>query len=299
MTNNSPETPQDRRNEYREFDPTVIGEFIGSREIAASERISTGKSNTNFRLDLNDGQRVVVRLYSENAVSSPAREKYLSGLIGDLVPVPEMLAHSDDWAVFEFIEGDLLAHQPEHAAEAAGVIARLSQIRFDSVGWITESGDIAPFDFGDDYFGLMLEKQEVRNWLGPDRLQVLSTILANEKARLAEINSQPSLTHGDFNPTNVLIRDGAVSAVLDWEWSHAGTAYMDIGNLLRNIDPQFHESVRQGLVEIGFDLPGDWKKRAALIDVGSHLEFLTSSRNEDFKRSRVELIDSFIKMFRN
>lgn len=287
----------DRRNEYRDFDPATIAGFLGDRTIETSSRISTGKSNTNIKLELSDGETVVVRLYSENAQSSPKRELHIASMIGDAIPIPTILDHGDDWAVFEFVEGRLLEEQPEHSAAAAQAIARLSQINLDTVGWITESGDITPFDFGDDYYGSMLENAEVRNWLGPERIPLLSKILASENARLAEIHEQPSLTHGDFNPTNILILNGEVSAVLDWEYSHAGTPYMDIGNLLRNTDPKHHESIGQGLVTGGFDRPSDWIQRAALIDFSSQLEFLTSTRSNKFKRTRIELIDSFIMMF--
>ena len=40
-------------------------------------------------------------------------------------------------------------------------------------------------------------------------------VLESEKQRLAELDAETSLVHGDFNPTNILIRDRAVSGVLD------------------------------------------------------------------------------------
>ena len=41
--------------------------------------------------------------------------------------------------------------------------------------------------------------------------------------------------HSDFNPKNILVdpASGAVTAVLDWEYAHAGSPYADLGNLLR------------------------------------------------------------------
>ena len=289
--------PSDRRNEYREFNPELITGFLEGRTISQSERISTGKSNTNIKLGLSDGATVVTRLYSKNTPSNPEREMLIASMVGNLVPIPKMLANGSDWAMFEFVEGHQLDTRPEHSGAAAYAIAQLTQVKLESVGWITETGEIAAFDFGNDYYGSMLENDEVRKWLGPDRIPVLTGILANENTRLAEIHRQPSLTHGDFNPTNILIDNGQVSAVLDWEYAHAGTPYMDIGNLLRNTESQHHESIGQGLVEGGFDLPDDWKHRAALIDFGSHLEFLTSARSDEFKRTRIDLIDAFIEMF--
>jgi len=295
MTNDS----NDRRNEHRDFDPALIANFLGDRTISRSERISTGKSNTNIKLELSGGVTVVARLYSEKSPNSPEREKLIASMIGDLVPIPKMLTNGNNWAVFEFVEGRQLDAQPEHSGAAGHAIALLTQIKFETGGWITETGDIAPFDFGDDYYASQLEQAEVRKWLGPERILLLSKILANENTRLTEINQQSSLTHDDFNPTNVLIHKGEVSAILDWEYCHVGTPYMDIGNLLRNTSSQHHESIGQGLIDGGFDLPDDWKQRAALVDFSSHLEFLTSARSDDFKHTRIDLIDSFIVMFKS
>lgn len=287
----------DRRNAHRDFDPTIIHGFLNGRSIENSEQISTGKSNTNISLELSDGERVIVRLYSQSSQSGPAREKAIAELVGDSVPIPKILDHGEDWAVFEFVEGELLQAHPELSGAVARVIPALMKIEFDAVGWITTTGEVTPFDFGDGYFATMLSNTDVVRWLGDERVQTLSKILSNEKSRLEEINSRPSVTHGDFNPTNVLVHNGAVSAVLDWEYAHAGTPYMDIGNLLRNVDQSHHDAIQQGLIDGGFDLPNDWKERAALIDMSSHLEFLTSTRSDQFKKSRVALIDTFIEMF--
>jgi aminoglycoside phosphotransferase (APT) family kinase protein len=44
------------------------------------------------------------------------------------------------------------------------------------------------------------------------------------------------LVHSDLNPKNLLVdRDtSAVTAVLDWEFAHAGVPVADLGNLLRH-----------------------------------------------------------------
>ena len=45
------------------------------------------------------------------------------------------------------------------------------------------------------------------------------------------------------------------------------------------------------------DLPDDWKERAALVDLGSHLEYLTSTMSDEFKRKCVARVRRFISMF--
>ena len=119
--------------------------------------------------------------------------------------------------------------------------------------------------------------------------------MRSEKQRLAEVDADTSLVHGDFNPTNILIRGGAVSGVLDWEYCHVGTPYMDIGNLLRHTAAKYHGLIKSGLQAAGVYLPKDWRKQAELADLTSHLEFLTSTRSDAFKRQCVGRIKRFLR----
>ena len=290
------ETP-DRRHAYREFEPALIEPFLAGRGISCVELIPSGKSNTNFKLVLNDGMKVVLRLFSDVGMNSPQRESRIAELVGGRVPVPAILDLGEDWILSEFAPGETLETSPESEGAAAEVLARLSEVSFHTGGWIQADGVVAPFDFGDGYVESKLEDVGVVGWIGGEGADAVRNILRQEDGRLTEIRAQHVLVHGDFNPSNVLFQDGDVTAVLDWEYAHSGTRYMDIGNLLRNTDRQFHDAIGRGLVAGGFALPEDWKERAALVDVGSHLEFLTSTRSDEFKRSRVALIDKFIRMF--
>jgi aminoglycoside phosphotransferase (APT) family kinase protein len=54
------------------------------------------------------------------------------------------------------------------------------------------------------------------------------------------------LVHSDLNPKNLLLDPGtlALTAVLDWEYAHAGHPFTDLGNLLRfDREPAFVEAV--------------------------------------------------------
>lgn len=71
---------------------------------------------------------------------------------------------------------------------------------------------------------------------------------------------------------------------MDWEYCHSGSVYMDIGNLLRNTHPDDHIQIKSGLESGGMSLPSHSKERTELVDLTSQLEFLTSTRSDDFKR---------------
>lgn len=170
---------------------------------------------------------------------------------------------------------------------------------FESPGWINADGSVSSFSFkgGSGFITQKLESADVRAWLRQEAVEAIYEILERETRRLDDLDAESCLVHGDFNPTNILIYQGKVSGVLDWEFCHSGTPYMDIGNLLRNTDPEFHDQIKRGLETGGMSLPGDWKERAELVDHGSHLEFLTSDRSESFKRRCVARIHRFIPRF--
>jgi aminoglycoside phosphotransferase (APT) family kinase protein len=54
-----------------------------------------------------------------------------------------------------------------------------------------------------------------------------------------------SLIHGDLGPGHILIRDGAVTGIIDWTDSHLGDAALDLSWLLYGAsDPMARASPR-------------------------------------------------------
>jgi aminoglycoside phosphotransferase (APT) family kinase protein len=260
--------------------------------------LPAGKSNSNYKLILSDGEVCALRLHS---YGNAERETYVMNLVRELVPVPVEIARGETWAVFSFLKGELLEQVPEHSGAAAEALARISTVEFKSAGIINADGTISPFSFGGvkGFVAEKLENSEVQAWLREETVDDLIAVLQKEAGRLDELDVQSRLVHGDFNPTNILIHRGKVSGILDWEFCHAGTPYMDIGNLLRNTAPDFHRAIKQGLEAGGMSLPNDWKERAELVDVTSQLEFLTSNRSKTFKRQCVARIKKFISKFKD
>lgn len=286
----------DRRFPYREFSPSLIESFLAGRRVNSAELMSAGKCNTNYKLLLSDGSIYHLRLRSRG---NPERENFAMNLVRDLVPVPAEIDRGESWSVFTFLDGEHLADHPEDSGAAAAILVRIAAVRFESGGMIGPNGTVTPWPFRGmgGFIVQMLDNAAVLAWIGAKAADELRAIIAHEAERICEIDATCRLVHGDFNPTNILIRDGRVSGVLDWEFCHSGTPYMDIGNLLRNTDPAYHDLVETGLREGGMELPGDWKERAELVDLASHLEFLTSALSDGFKGSCVRKIEQFIEKF--
>jgi aminoglycoside phosphotransferase (APT) family kinase protein len=287
----------DRRHPARAFDPALICDWLGGRAIRAVMRFSGGKSNTNYRLELEGGEICVVRLLAQPAA---ARESRVMRLASRIVPVPEVLAEGSDWLILAHLEGRPMADHAGETRAAAEALARLSALRYPSAGWLQADGGIAPFDFGggsDDFIGSILSHPEVRRWFAAGLLPELEAILAAQAKRDEARSEGICLCHGDFNPGNLLFHEGRLSAVLDWEFAHAGSPFMDLGNLVRHTPPGLHASIAEGFAAAGRELPADWLARAEFMDLSSHLEFLTSARSDDFKRRCAEWVRAFIARY--
>lgn len=92
----------DRRNPHKPFDRSLIQGFLRGRDILSVELLSTGKSNTNYKLILSDGEAYVLRLHSRGKAE---RETYAMNLVRELVPVPLEIDRGGTWSVFSFLEG--------------------------------------------------------------------------------------------------------------------------------------------------------------------------------------------------
>jgi aminoglycoside phosphotransferase (APT) family kinase protein len=102
----------------------------------------------------------------------------------------------------------------------------------------------------------------------------------------------PAPVHGDYNKSNVLVREAAgtwsVAAVLDWELAISGSALSDFGSFLRYeraSRPVAEPHFSTGYSQAGGRLPEDRRRLARLVDLAALCESLT---HEQLPESVVE-----------
>ena len=286
----------DRRHPIRPFKTHLMQDFLKGREVISFQLFSSGRSNSNYKFVLQSGESYVLRLHGGDKADL---ESYVMDLVREVVPVPKELSRGEGWSVLSFLEGDLLSNVPQHAGAASEALIKISSaVSFDTSGLINTDGTVSQPSFADQGFvETALEDAEVLQWIGADAAIAMSKVLREQAWRFPEHEDDIRLVHGDFNPTNILIVDGVVSGVLDWEFSHSGSPYEDIGNLLRYLPPDYHSHVKAGLEAGGMELPVDWQELAELKDIDSQFEFLTSNRSDDFKQECVDRILKFIQKY--
>lgn len=218
--------------------------------VTSMEPLAGGYSGETFLARAGEEQ-VVVRVYGAGArdpgPAAPEIDAAVLELVRGLLPVPRVLevrrpnsaAGTPGLLVTSFEPGerleDLLPTLDDEGLARVGrslgeVLARLGHMAMPRTGEFID-GDLT-----------------IRPWRG-----TLADFLASLRSRGAaldvpgldalvetadDVNAltrRSCLVHSDFNPKNVLVDPDtlAVTALLDWEFAHAGSPYTDLGNLLR------------------------------------------------------------------
>jgi aminoglycoside phosphotransferase (APT) family kinase protein len=235
---------------------TVRPDLTVAIEGAFSVRpLAGGYSGETFLVERPE-EPAVLRVYGRQPERA-AIDAALLHLVRGLIPVPQVLdlrrpdpsvPDSPAHLLISYLPGERLdnvlaqAH-PDLAAwlarSVAGVLTTLSGIPFMRPATFVDSdlrlsGDDAPAD------GLVswLDRHVgVGGGLGhwdPGLLRALRDMCAAADGLLDTVH-RTCLVHSDFNPKNILVdpMSGRVTALLDWEYAHAGSPYADLGNLLR------------------------------------------------------------------
>lgn len=206
----------------------IVARLFPGAELATRVRLTGGVSADVHRLDLTraDGRAasLVLRVHGNSHSGHPAELEYrlLQALYRGGVPVPEPLLVdvsgsllADPFLVMAFVEGTSampVAQEGRYIDAMAEVLAKIHAVPTAGLPTLPARNDPLP---------------EVLDHLpeGPE-WEDLRTHLRS--LRDTAYGASPKLLHGDFWPENLLWRDGAVAAVLDWEDAALGDPLSDV-----------------------------------------------------------------------
>jgi aminoglycoside phosphotransferase (APT) family kinase protein len=201
--------------------------------------------------------RVVVRIYARDP-GRAAVDAGLLTLVRGLVPVPEVLelrrptTTTPAILVTELVTGtrldQALAQQPDWLDQATvgrslgrilNTLAGIPFLRFATFadGDLTLSNEQLPHDL-QSWAEQLRSSGRLSTWPEADWQALISLVDSAEDLLAEDAHVRPSravLTHSDVNPKNILVDPATseVSALLDWEFAHAGSPYADLGNFTR------------------------------------------------------------------
>jgi len=253
--------------------------------------LSEGCANTNYKVTFKNGTpAIVVRIYVREKTALQ-RELGIHKLVKSIIPVPRHLYtdascnnYTYPYAIMEWIDGYLMREVilkkdeiaiSECAFEAGEYLNKLRQIRFSEGGFFQEHMKIRPFNHDEQYLPfvtMLLQDSVVKESLG-NNLYAAAQAFVIKNAPMLPDEHGSNLTHADYDPANMLVRQvngkWKIAAILDWEFSFAGTYLLDIGMMLRyshKLPACYENKFIAGIQENGFHLPAIWKKQAKLMD---------------------------------
>ena len=209
--------------------------------------IAGGHSNLTFKIDDAEGRAYVLRRpplghVLESAHDMPREHRIISALVDTQVPVASTLGlcqdqevNGTDFYVMSYVEGVVL-----HSAEQSGLLTAQERQSFSRqmIEVLVNLHLIDPDDVGLGDLGrkeAYLARQ-LRRWTRQWEATKTHEIPEMDESRRL-LDTQPeqigaSIVHGDYRPGNMMVRDGGIAAVFDWELCTLGDPLADVGYLL-------------------------------------------------------------------
>ena len=250
------------------------------------------------------GERAVVRIYGPRSagrgVDAPETDAAVLELVRGLLPVPRVLEvrrgepgrDLPGLLVTSFVPGErldlLLPRLDAGGRRAVGeqlgmLLGRLAHMVMPRAGVFTDPTlTIGPLpEAAFDLPTWVAAHEERLGWSAGDAGALAA--VADRAQDLLDADRRHCLVHSDLNPKNVLVDPDtlAVTALVDWEFAHAGSPWSDLGNLLRfDRDPDFAEAVVAAYRGFVPEPPEDLLERARAADLFALVD-LAARRGEN------------------
>ncbi|MBB6730329.1 phosphotransferase family protein [Cohnella zeiphila] len=279
--------------------------------------MAEGKRNTNYRVRLRgSGSVLLLRLFVPGD-DGWRKEAALRKLLEDRVPMQRMLAAGDRgdkddraYGIYEFVEGQTLLERivrdgqapvPALARELGRTLAAIHSVRFERHGFLDERLNVSePISPLREWYPMFLNDR-ARKRLGDERSERILKLAESCRPLLDGMDRRTArLVHGDFRPTNLIVRDGRVAAVIDWEFAMASHPAGDWGQLFRYahlFDAESKKAFAAGYEEgSGERLPPSWEVEGALRDLANLLQMLGDEESKPNKEADlIRLISASVR----
>jgi aminoglycoside phosphotransferase (APT) family kinase protein len=281
----------------------IVDTAFPGRRVIEMQPLAEGLRNANFKLRLDSApESIVLRIYEHDALLCQ-KEIDLRRLVGGSVPVPEVLYAEPrgcpdlpPFILTRYVEGisflDLKrsgdSDAVAQAAYSAGeTLAEIGRVVFPKAGWLAPGPAVTASLFeGEDpaprFVDRCLRSANLQGRMPADLRDRTSALMWAWAPRLACLDGEARLAHGDFSRRNLVVRRVAgqwsVVAVLDWEFAISGSPLSDLGSFLRyerTARPLAEPHFSAGYSHAGGTLPRDWRQLARLLGLAALCKSLT------------------------
>lgn len=271
--------------------------FDPRKTVAAIDILTGGKRTTNYNITLKESdQQFVLRVYPKDD-RSWLKELAVQKLFQNSVPVPEIFYVNEDrriidkaFSIVQFLDGITLDKYlagnndiSEPLAQKIGeILAVIHQKEFINAGALDENlsvvDSLPPILSWWDYFlnGRAGER------LDPDVRNRLLKFIKENLSILEQMTRHFVFSHGDFRPANIMVKDGELIGIIDWEGALSAPAYFDIGQFIRYRE-QVPEKAKKSFINAynrntRRPVGEDWEKLARTMDLVNIFCFLDNEQ---------------------
>ncbi len=287
------------------------------QKLLSHELIAGGCANLNYKIILADSvPPLLLRIYLRDKKSAYI-EQQLGTLLKNVIPIPQTYSLNEmDGYLFcttQFMPGiplrDLLLSATPH--DLSAIMYNVGTILSKIIKFTPPDPHKCYTKLNEDQ-GIPEEsiKQFSRSILNhPDVIKFLSQEMRESLQHYVEqlpdyITDQKNLVHADFDPANILVnqQNGQwnVSAILDWEFSYAGSWTDDVATILRyrhKMPPLFQEAFFKGLTDHGIDLPKNLDLIIDQYNIAALLDAITRhplNERPNIYRDIIELLENIL-----
>jgi aminoglycoside phosphotransferase (APT) family kinase protein len=281
--------------------------------------ISEGCRTTNYIIETEGiTKRYILKIFFSTEQNYKKEIKLLSKLKEEgITPVPKIYRVSKhesiedrEYAIYEYKQGKTIGQaigegyivSEEFVRDVAKYLAMVHNCKFRKAGFLDENLNLdievpALFLWYEMFMGV-----NARNRLGKDIVGKINRIVKENEKILLELDKDIRLVHGDFQGTNILVKDNKLSGILDWEFAMAGHPIADIGQFFR-YEEYFDNNLIQAFEDeynknSDYKLMENWYKISKLRDLTNLIQLINADEEMPNKYANIkEVIVNILKEF--
>ncbi|WP_160687458.1 aminoglycoside phosphotransferase family protein [Clostridium sp. C2-6-12] len=281
--------------------------------------IDEGCRTTNYIIETNGiPQRYILKIFMSKEQNYKKEIRLLTRLKEDgILPVPKIYRVSEhesiqgrEYGIYEYKEGKTIGQaisegykvSEEFVRDVAKYLAMIHNYKFIKAGFLDEDLNLEIEVPGLVSWYEMFMGTNAKNRLGKDVVNKINKIVQENEKILLELDKDIRLVHGDFQGTNILVKDNKLSGILDWEFSMAGHPIADIGqffryeeyfdnNLIKAFEEEYNKNSDYKLIE-------DWYKISKLRDLTNLIQLINGNEDMPNKYANIKaVVVNILKQF--
>lgn len=291
----------------------LFKDIVEIDDIDSVKRVNEGCRTSNYIVKCKNNIQYLLKITNTNEQILKS-EINLIELVKNVIPVQKIYKVSKDkeiqYTIYEYIDGETISSYVNKGnmltdsiiKSVAVSLGKLHNIKFNEVGFFNENLDIHKKGIPIlDYYKLCIN-DIVEERLGKERIENIFKIINNNIEELMKLDKEPRLVHGDFQGTNILIKNNLVNGIIDWEFSMSGHPIADIGQFFR-----YDEYFNDNLINIFKDeynkvseykLSENWYKIGKIRDLINLIKLIDTEQYMPNKHKKIkQIIDKIIRNY--